>query len=97
MSALAHAQLAQSVLDVSTRPGVTQRLLLLEPPAPKAAVLLFAGGDGGSSRPTARSMARREKALLSFKGGPCEAMAYHGFNGLAHEVVQQSVAWILAR
>jgi hypothetical protein len=47
-------------------------------------------------------MARREKALLSFKGGensgdPCEALAYHGFNGLEHEVVQQGVAWILAR
>jgi hypothetical protein len=43
----AQAQVAQSVVDIPTRPGVTQRLLLLEPPAPKAAVVLFAGGHGG--------------------------------------------------
>src|SRR5205814_9459043 len=40
--------------------------------------------------------------LLSFKGGeskgdPCEAFAYHGFNGLEREVVQQIAAWILAK
>ena len=40
--------------------------------------------------------------LLSFKGGeskgdPCEAFAYHGFNGLEREVVQQTVAWIVAK
>lgn len=40
-----------------------------------------------------------QKQLLSFKGGenkgdPCEAFAYHGFNGLEAEVVQQTVAWI---
>ena len=40
--------------------------------------------------------------LLSFKGGenrgdPCEAFAYHGFNDLEREVVQQTVAWILAK
>jgi len=40
--------------------------------------------------------------LLSFKGGqskgdPCEAFAYHGFNGLEPEVVQQVAAWVLAR
>ena len=42
------------------------------------------------------------KELLSFKGGenkgdPCEAMAYHGFNGLDREVVPQIAGWILAR
>lgn len=42
------------------------------------------------------------KALLSFKGGEnkgdaCEAMAYHGFNGLEREVVQQIADWILAK
>ena len=36
--------------------------------------------------------------LLSFRGGqssgdPCEAFAYHGFNGLESEVVRQTVAW----
>ena len=40
--------------------------------------------------------------LISFKGGeskgdPCEAFAYHGFNGLEREVVQQTSAWILAK
>ena len=40
--------------------------------------------------------------LLSFKGGeskgdPCEAFAYHGFNGLEREVVQQTAAWIVAK
>lgn len=47
---------------------------------------------GGASR----------KKLLSFKGGenrgdPCEALAYHGFNGSEREVVGQTVAWILAK
>lgn len=42
------------------------------------------------------------KALLAFQGGvnkgdPCEAMAYHGFNGLDREVVQQIAAWTLAK
>ncbi len=40
--------------------------------------------------------------LLSFSGGasrgdPCEAMAYHGFNGLEPEVVRQTVAWVLGK
>lgn len=40
--------------------------------------------------------------LLSFKGGeskgdPCEAFAYHGFNGLEVEVVKQTAAWIVAK
>jgi pimeloyl-ACP methyl ester carboxylesterase len=40
--------------------------------------------------------------LLSFEGGqskgdPCEAFAYHGFNGLEPEVVQQVAAWVLAK
>ncbi|MDB5869830.1 MAG: hypothetical protein JWP96_2162, partial [Polaromonas sp.] len=40
--------------------------------------------------------------LLSFKGGenrgdPCEAFAYHGFNGLEQDVVQQTAAWIVAK
>lgn len=40
--------------------------------------------------------------LLAFKGGdnkgdPCEAMSYHGFNGLEQEVVSQAAAWITAK
>jgi hypothetical protein len=42
-----HAQVTQQVIDVATRPGVMQRLLVLSPPEPKAAVVLFAGGHGG--------------------------------------------------
>jgi hypothetical protein len=43
--AAAAAQAAQ-VVDLPTRPGVTQRMLVLEPVKPRAAVILFAGGDG---------------------------------------------------
>ena len=38
---------AQQVVDIPTRPGVTQRMLVLTPGSPKAAVVLFAGGHGG--------------------------------------------------
>ena len=40
------AQPARTV-DIPTRPGVTQRFLIITPEKPKAAVILFAGGDGG--------------------------------------------------
>ncbi len=43
----ADGQVAQRVVDVPTRPGVTQRFVLLTPREPKAAVVLFAGGHGG--------------------------------------------------
>lgn len=43
----AHAQTAQKVVDIPTRPGVSQRMLVLSPPAPKAAVVLIPGGHGG--------------------------------------------------
>jgi hypothetical protein len=41
------------------------------------------------------------KELLAFKGGenrgnPCEAFAYHGFNGIEREVVAKTARWILA-
>jgi dienelactone hydrolase len=43
-----------------------------------------------------------KKQLLSFKGGenrgdPCEAFAYHGFNGLERDVVKQIANWIVAK
>ena len=41
-----HAQPVRTV-DVPTRAGVTQRILVITPEKPKAAVILFAGGDGG--------------------------------------------------
>jgi pimeloyl-ACP methyl ester carboxylesterase len=34
-------------VDIPTRPGVTQRFIVITPEKPKAAVILFAGGDGG--------------------------------------------------
>jgi hypothetical protein len=37
----------ERAVDIPTRPGVTQRLLLLQVPQAKAVVVLFAGGDGG--------------------------------------------------
>ena len=41
------AQVSQKVVDIPTRPGITQRFLYLVPENPKAAVILFAGGHGG--------------------------------------------------
>jgi pimeloyl-ACP methyl ester carboxylesterase len=40
--------------------------------------------------------------VLSFRGGqnsgdPCEAFAYHGFNGIEPEVVRQVATWVLAK
>jgi len=43
----AWADTAQRVVDIPTRPGVTQRFVLLTPEKPMAAVVLFAGGHGG--------------------------------------------------
>ena len=42
----APAVAAPRVIDVPTRPGVTERVLYLAPVAPKAAAILFAGGNG---------------------------------------------------
>lgn len=44
---LAAAQTAPQVVDIPTRPGVTQRLLVQAPPQPRASVLLLPGGHGG--------------------------------------------------
>src|SRR5215472_10632894 len=38
---------ADQVIDVPTRPGVTERVLLIAPDDPRATVVLFAGDDGG--------------------------------------------------
>ncbi|HWR72515.1 MAG TPA: alpha/beta hydrolase [Nitrospirota bacterium] len=38
---------AERVVDIPTRSGVTQRFLYLSPENPKAAVILFPGGHGG--------------------------------------------------
>lgn len=46
-SPAALAQTTQKVVDIPTRPGVTQRFVFITPPNPKAAVILLAGGHGG--------------------------------------------------
>lgn len=43
----ARAQSAPKVIDIPTRPGITQRFLYIAPDSPKAAVILYAGGHGG--------------------------------------------------
>lgn len=40
-------QPVQQVVDVASRAGITQRMLVLTPPSPKGAVILLAGGHGG--------------------------------------------------
>lgn len=47
LAASVHAQSEQRVVDIPTRPGITQRLLVLSVKDPKATVILFAGGHGG--------------------------------------------------
>lgn len=46
-AALARGQATEKVVDIATRPNVTQRMLVLAPEKPKAAVVLLAGGHGG--------------------------------------------------
>jgi hypothetical protein len=41
------AQSAPRVVDIPTRGGVSQRFVYIAPAQPKAAVILFAGGNGG--------------------------------------------------
>jgi dienelactone hydrolase len=64
--------------------------------------------DGCSSCPFAdvpplmtRLTSARARELVAYDGGvtrgdPCEAFAYHGFNGLEREVVSRIAQWILA-
>jgi len=47
VAANAFAQSTSRIVDVPTRPGITQRILLLEPTQPRAVVILYAGGHGG--------------------------------------------------
>lgn len=47
LASLAGAQTTQKVVDIPTRPGVTQRMIVIAPAQPQAAVVLLAGGNGG--------------------------------------------------
>jgi hypothetical protein len=46
-AAHARGQISEKVVDISTRPDVNQRMLVLSPQKPKAAAILLAGGHGG--------------------------------------------------
>jgi pimeloyl-ACP methyl ester carboxylesterase len=46
-SPVTFGQVSGRVVDIPTRPGVTQRFLYLAPENAKAAIILFAGGNGG--------------------------------------------------
>jgi pimeloyl-ACP methyl ester carboxylesterase len=58
------AQEPAAVVDIPTRPGVTQRLLVLSPAQPKAAVVLLTGGQGGLGIFPNGSMQRGEGNFL---------------------------------
>lgn len=47
LSFTAAAQQPPTVVDLPTRPGVTQRMRVTTPSEPKATVILLAGGHGG--------------------------------------------------
>ena len=47
LAQLAFGETTSRVIDIPTRPGVTQRFIFLSPAKPTAAVILFAGGEGG--------------------------------------------------
>jgi pimeloyl-ACP methyl ester carboxylesterase len=53
----ANADAGERVVDITTRPGVTQRILLLGPDRGAATVILFAGGHGGLQLSADGSMA----------------------------------------
>ena len=46
-SAQARGQVAEKIVDISTRPNVTQRMLVVSPKNPKAVAVLLPGGHGG--------------------------------------------------
>ena len=54
----------QRVVDIPTRPGVTQRMVVIEPDKPKAAVVLLAGGHGGLQVSSTGSFKWGEKNFL---------------------------------
>ncbi len=47
MGQVAFGEITPRVVDIPTRPGVTQRFLYLQPGNPQASVILLAGGHGG--------------------------------------------------
>jgi hypothetical protein len=46
-TATCFGQVPEKVVDIPTRPGITQRMVVISPKDPKATVILLAGGHGG--------------------------------------------------
>src|SRR2546422_11063127 len=59
----ARAQEAR-VVDIPTRPGVTQRFVYVAPDKPKASAVLFSGGQGELQNTKDGSLGRNGKFLL---------------------------------
>ena len=72
-SAWVSAQTVQ-VVDVPSRPGVSQRLLLITPEAPKAVVILFSGGVGDVTIADDGEVGHRENFLVRSR----DLFAKHG-------------------
>lgn len=69
--------MAERAVDIPTRPGVTQRVLLQEVPAPKATLLLLPGGHGGLQLQADASM---RWGAGNFLVRSRQALAAQGFN-----------------
>ena len=107
----AFGQVSERVVDIPTRPGVTQRFLLLTPEKPKAAVILLAGGDGGlgiSQNGSIRSLSNnflvRSRQLFADRGmsvavvdapSDRQKMALKGFRQKPEHVadIKAVIAW----
>lgn len=111
----AHAQDTR-VVDLPTRPGVTQRFIVVAPPQPKAAVILFAGGHGGLQIDEAgnmgwgqgnflvrtRQLFARQELLVAVIDAPSDRQSPPYLSGFrqtqAHAAdVKAVIAWLRAR
>jgi len=64
LNASAFAEVSKRVIDIPTRPDVTQRFLYLAPENPGAAIILFPGGHGGLQLSSDGTMAWGKKNFL---------------------------------
>ena len=90
----AHA-ITEKAVDVPTRPGVTQRFLLIAPDNPKAVLILFAGGEGllqvgaggnigrmrGNFLVRARQMFVDQGLAVAVMDAPSDRQTPNGLNG----------------
>ena len=82
----ARGQVADSVVDIPTRPGITHRMVVLTPQERKAAVVLLAGGHGDLQiTPKVRSSG--EGAVFSSGPGSClRTRAYSSLSSTHHRI-----------